>query len=213
MENSKSIFIKIDEFIFQKLDLLKAEGLFQKGQDLISNLDENQQKIAAQLAAFTFILLPYVVVLGFWWGNHFTRKSLEVKKQIIEQIALYDGNKTALNNVAGNYLSPTPINGQEDMDNRVRNIAAGGGIDQQKVSVVQFNQVGQSSSVTKIEADVSFRGFGTNDFSSFMRGLVEAERFKISKVSLTKNNETNLLEGVISVLHLGQTPVMNEQSE
>lgn len=213
MSTEKSIFIKIDEFIFQKLDLLKAEGIFQKGSDLTANLDENQQKIAAQVAAFGFILLPFVVVLGMWWGNNNAKKGLEVKKQIIEQIALYDGNKTTLNNVAGSYLSPSPISGQDDLDNKVRNIAAGSGIDQAKVSVVQFNQIGQSSNVTKIEADLSFRGFGTNDFSSFMRGLVEQERFKISKVSLTKNNETNLLEGVISVLHLGQTPVMNEMGE
>lgn len=213
MDKAKSIFIKIDEFIFQKLDLLKAEGLFQKGQDLIANLDEDQQKVAAQVAAFTFILFPFLIVAGLWLGNHKTKKNLEIKKQIIEQIALYDGNKTTLNNVSGNYLSPGPISGQDDLDNKIRNVAASSGIDQQKISVVNFVQAGQSSNVTKIEADLSFRGFGTSDFSNFMRGLVESERFKISKVSLTKNNETNLLEGVISVLHLGQSPIAIEQSE
>ena len=213
MEKAKSFFIKMDEFIFQKLDLLKAEGIFQKTQDLIANLDENQQKVAAQVAAFAFLFVPYLVVLGLWWGNSVTKKNLEVKKQIIEQIALYDGNKNTLSSVSQNYLSPYPISGQDDLDNKIRNIAAGSSIDQQKVSVTNFNQMGQSSSISKIEADIAFNGFGTADFSSFMRGLVENEKLKIVRVTLTKNTETQLLDGTLSVIHMGQAPAPMEVSE
>lgn len=213
MEKAKSLFIKMDEFIFQKLDLLKAEGIFQKTQDLIANLDENQQKVAAQVAAFAFLFVPYLVVLGLWWGNSVTKKNLEVKKQIIEQIALYDGNKNTLSSVSQNYLSPYPISGQDDLDNKIRNIAAGSSIDQQKVSVTNFNQMGQSSSISKIEADIAFNGFGTADFSSFMRGLVENEKLKIVRVTLTKNTETQLLDGTLSVIHMGQAPAPMEVSE
>lgn len=213
MEKAKSIFIKIDEFIFQKLDLLKAEGLFQKGQDLIANLDENQQKIAAQAAAFIFLLFPFMIAGFLWWGNHQSRKTLEVKKQIIEQIALYDGNRNTLNNISGNYLSPSAIQGQDDLDNKIRNIAASGGIDQGKVSVSNFTLASQSSSLTKVEAEISFRSFGTSDFAGFLRGLSESERFKISRINLTKNSETSLLDGVISVLHMGQAPVQVETNE
>ena len=44
MEKSSNLFIKIDEFIFQKLDALKSEGFFQKFNDALANLDENQQR-------------------------------------------------------------------------------------------------------------------------------------------------------------------------
>jgi len=39
MEKSSSIFIKIDDFIFKKLDLLKNDGVLQKFNDAISNLE------------------------------------------------------------------------------------------------------------------------------------------------------------------------------
>lgn len=213
MEKSKSIFIRMDEFIFQKLDLLKAEGLFQKGQDLIANLDENQQKLVAQITAFGFLLLPFFVVLGLWWGNSSAKKGIETKKQIIEQIALYDGNRTTLSNVSGSYLAPNSIQGQDDLDNRIRNIASSGQIDQGKVSVTNFSQTSSSATISKVEADIAFNGFGTSDFSSFMRGMVETEKFKILKVNLNKNTETNLLEGAITVLHMGQTPIPAEGME
>jgi hypothetical protein len=210
MEKSSNIFIKIDDFIFKKLDLLKNDGVFQKFNDGLTNLEESQQKLVAQLTTFAFILLPFVFVLVLWWGNSQTKKTLEIKKQIIEQIALYEGNQSALTNISANYLSPTAISSQEDLDNRIRNILSQNAIDQEKVTVSNFHSTSTSSTVAKVEADLNFRNFGTNDFSSFMRTLVERERLKIIKVDLTKNQENNLLQGTISLMHMGQNAVTPE---
>lgn len=208
MEKSSNLFIKIDEFIFQKLDALKSEGFFQKFNDALANLDENQQKVIAQITTAVFIFIPFVFVGILWWGNAQTKKGLEVKKQIIEQIALFDGNKTTLNNISANYLAPSSIMGQEDLDNRMRNILSQNSIDQSKVSISHFSQNSISSSINKTEAEITFQGFGTSDFSNFMRSLVELERFKVLKVNLNKNNESSLLQGSISLMHMG--PNLNQ---
>ncbi|MEA9357922.1 hypothetical protein SHI21_16950 [Bacteriovorax sp. PP10] len=210
MEKASNIFIKIDDFIFKKLDLLKNDGVFQKFNDGLSNLEESQQKLVAQLTTFAFILLPFIFVLVLWWGNSQTKKTLDIKKQIIEQIALYEGNQSALTNISTNYLSPTAISSQEDLDNRIRNILSQNAIDQEKVTVSNFHSTSTSSTVAKVEADLNFRNFGTNDFSSFMRTLVERERLKIIKVDLTKNQENNLLQGTISLMHMGQNAITPE---
>jgi hypothetical protein len=211
MEKSSSIFIKIDEFIFSKLDILKSDGTFQKFNDMLSSIDESNQKMIAQITTFFFLLAPFFVVLFLWWGNSQTKKSLEIKKQIIEQISIFEGNQNALNNVSANYLSPTAIMGQEDLDNKIRNILSQHGIDQQKVAVSNFHQASTSSNVAKIEADVSFKSFGTNDFSNFMRSMIETERFKVLKVELMKDKASNLLQGTISLMHMGQSPMMPGQ--
>jgi hypothetical protein len=210
MEKSSNIFIKIDEFIFKKLDLLKTEGVFQKFNDALSNLDEAGQKLVAQLTTFTFILLPFIFVLILWWGNSQTKKALEIQRQIIEQIALYEGNQNSLNNISANYLSPSAIGGQEDLDNRIRNILSQNSIDQDKVTISNFQLTSTSSTVAKVQADLSFKSFGTNDFSVFMRALVENERLKIMKVDLIKNKDDNLLQGTISLMHMGQNVVSPE---
>jgi hypothetical protein len=204
MSKPNNIFIKIDEFIFQKLDLLKTEGVFQKFNDMIAGLDEAQQKLVAQLTTFFFILAPFFVALFLWWGNTQTKKGLEIKKQIIEQIAFFDGNQTALNNISANYLSPTAIMTENDLDSKLKNIMASYSIDSQKVSISGFTQASTTSTISKIEAIVSFRGFGTSDFANFVRGLTEAERFKILKVDLVKNKESSLLQGSIALMHMGQ---------
>ena len=210
MEKSSNIFIKIDNFIFKKLDILKNDGVLQKFNDVTSIFDESKQKLIAQLIAFFFILIPFVVVLVLWWGNNQTKIEIDIKKQIIEQIALFDGNQNALNNISSNYLSPSAITGQDDLDSRIKNILSQNGIDQEKVSVSKFNQTSTSSTIAKVEADLSFNNFGTNDFSVFMRTLVERERLKIIKVDLNKNKENNLLEGSISLMHMGPNNVSTE---
>ena len=211
MEKTSNIFIKIDDFIFKKIDILKNDGVFQKFNDLMSMLDESRQKIITQLIAFFFILIPFFVVLILWWGNTQTKKEIDLKKQIIEQIALFDGNQNALNNISSNYLSPSAISGQDDLDSRIKSILSQNNIGQEKVTVNSFNQASSSSTIAKVEAELSFNNFGTNDFSVFMRTLVERERLKIIKVDLIKNKESNLLEGTISLMHMGRSNVSTEQ--
>ena len=210
MEKTSNIFIKIDDFIFKKIDILKNDGAFQKFNDLMSMLDESRQKIITQLIAFFFILIPFFVVLILWWGNTQTKKEIDLKKQIIEQIALFDGNQNALNNISSNYLSPSAISGQDDLDSRIKSILSQNNIGQEKVTVNSFNQASSSSTIAKVEAELSFNNFGTNDFSVFMRTLVERERLKIIKVDFNKNKENNLLDGTISLMHMGPNNVSTE---
>ena len=51
---------------------------------------------------------------------------------------------------------------------------------------------------------LSFQNFGTQDFSNFMKALVENERFKVMRINLTKDKASNLLKGEVSLMHLGK---------
>lgn len=204
MEKSKNLFIKIDEFIFQKLDFFKTDGSFQKMNELLTTLEEEHQKVFAQALTFTLLLIPYIFVVSLWWGNHNTKKRIEIKTQILEQISVLNGNRDALTNVSSSYLAPVAILGQEDLDNKIRNIMSVSNIDQSKVSILNFNQVSTTSTIAKIEAVLSFKNFGTQDFSNFMRSMVETEKFKVQRINLVKNKSTNLLQGEVSLMHLGK---------
>jgi hypothetical protein len=128
-----------------------------------------------------------------------------VKSQILEQISTLNGNRDALANVSSTYLAPIAILGQEDLDNKIRNLMSANNIEQTKVHVLNFTQVSTTSSIAKIETTLSFQNFGTQDFSNFMRTLVEQEKFKVLRISLSKNKTTNLLNGEVSLMHLGKS--------
>lgn len=204
MKKLKSIFIKIDEYIFQKIDLFKVEGGFQKLNEPFSALDENQQKTLAQILTFSLLLIPYFFVISLWWGNHNAKKRVEIKKQIIEQVKHFTKNKQELSNVASEYLSTSVILTQDDLNNKIRTNLTGANIDQTKVSLLNFTPISTTSSIAKIEAVLSFKDFGTLDLSNFLNSLTSIEKFKIVSINLEKNISTNLLQGEISLIHLGK---------
>jgi hypothetical protein len=199
----KNIFIKIDEFIFQKLDLLKNDSGFSKINEFMQTLEEQQQRIFTQAVTFGFILIPFVIVFSIWWSNSKIKQGIQTKNQILEQIAQLNANKSALMTVSNNYIAPFAISTQSDLDNKIRAIMTSNNIDSKKANN-RFNLVSTTSSVTKIEAIINFHDFGTQDFSNFLRNLTENERFKVTKVNLSKNTSTNLLQGELTLLHIGK---------
>ena len=122
MKKSNNIFSKIDDFIFQKLDFLKTEGSFQKVNEILSGLDESQQKIFEQIFTFSFILIPYVIIIFLWWGNHKIRTNMEVKSQILDQISTLSGNKDARSFLSSTYLAPVAILSADELDNKIKHL-------------------------------------------------------------------------------------------
>ncbi len=199
----KNIFIKVDEFIFQKLDLLKNDSSVSKINEFMLTLEEQQQRLVTQAITFGFIIIPFIAVLSIWWSNSKIKQGIQTKTQILEQISQLNANKSALMTVSNNYIAPYAISSQMDLDNKVRSIMSSNNIDAKKANV-RFNLLSTTSSVTKVEAIINFHDFGTQDFSNFLRNLTENERFKVTKVNLTKNTSTNLLQGELTLLHIGK---------
>jgi hypothetical protein len=205
MGSARNFFLKIDQFIFNKIDQLKNDSGLLKLNDLLLNLTDDQQRIFIQVLVFSFILIPYFFLGIFWWSNHNIKTRLDFKTQIIDQIALLNGNRDTLSNVTNNFLSSNGINSRDEIEGKIINIASRYNINSNKVRLLDFNPISTSTTITKTEAKIKFTDFGTQDFSNFMRELVEIEKFKIYKVDLNKNIDNSLLEGTLEIRHMGRT--------
>lgn len=208
MNGLKKLFKKIDQFIFLKLDLLKNDSSFQKFNDLKANFNEKQQNTISQILIFGIIFIPFIVSGVLWFGNYRLKKDIELKNQILEQISLLNNNHEALNTTSNQYVAPVSYPSKEDLDNKIRNLFSAKGIDQSKISIVNFNQLNASASILKIEATIHFQNFGTQDFSNFLGTLVDGEKFKVEKVTLLKNKTNDLLQGDVTFLHIGRSNQM-----
>lgn len=205
MGSARNFFLKLDQFIFSKIDQLKNDSGLLKLNDLLLNLTDDQQRIFIQVLVFSFILVPYFFLGIFWWSNHSIKSRLDFKNQIIDQIALLNGNRDTLSNVTNNYLSTNGINSRDEIEGKIINIASRYNINSNKIRLLDFSPISTSNTITKTEAKIKFTDFGTQDFSNFMREIVEIEKFKIYKVDLNKNIDNSLLEGTLEIRHMGRT--------
>ena len=208
MNAFKKLFKKIDQFIFLKLDLFKNDNNFQKINDLKANFSEKQQNIISQILVFSLIFIPFLISGFLWMGNARIKKDNELKNQILEQIALLTSNHELLMNTSSQYVSPMAYQNREELDNKIRNIFSSKGIDQNKFSIVDFTPINASSTILKIETTIHFQNFGTQDLSNFLNTMIEIERFKVEKVSLLKNKTNELLQGDITLIHIGRNNQM-----
>lgn len=213
MNKNESFFSSIDKFIFSKLDVLKNDSFMVRINDSILALDEQKQKVISQIITFTFIFIPFAVAALFWFTNYQLKKEIEIKKQIVEQVEVMNSSNQTLATVSQDSVALTSIARQNDLENRIRNILSISGIDQQKVNVTDFSQASTSSSITKINATLNFSKFGTQDFSKFLRALIDRERFKIYDIEINRNQSNDLLDGTISVMHMGRSMLPQNENE
>lgn len=203
-EVKESFFKKIDTAIFKQIDQLKNDPNFSKMSDLFTTLSEQESRILQQVMAFGVILLPYLVVAFLFWGNYQTKKTLQLKKQVLDEFEILSSNRNNLLAQGPSLLAPSSLQGQSDLENRVRNVLSSNSIDQSKVSVTSFDVGMSSSTFTKSTSLIQFNKFGTQDFNMLLRNLIEMEKFKVSRVKLKKDVENDLLLGEIELLHLGR---------
>ncbi len=197
--NIKNAFLKIDQFIFNKLDQLKSDSSIQKLNDIILNLSDEQQKIFSQIIVFGAILIPYLIISIFLFMNYKVRNRIQQKVAVIEQVNLYKGNSRSLQSITDNYLNSNSIFSQGDLESRLINIASQYSIKPEKIQVINFDINNQSTSLSSISARIKFNNFGTNDFSNFMREIINTDKFKILSVDFLKNKEDHLLNGNIEI--------------
>lgn len=199
-----SFFKKIDTAIFKQLDQLKNDPNFNKISDTFTTLSEQESRAIQQIMAFGAILAPFLIAGFLFWGNYQTKKTLNLKKQVLEEFEVLNSNRSNLLAQGPSLLAPTSLQGQSDLENRVRNVLSSNSIEQSKVSVVSFDVGLSSSTFTKSTSLIQFNKFGTQDFNLLLRNLIEMEKFKVSRVKMKKDSETDLLLGEIELLHLGR---------
>lgn len=205
-----NIFNKIDAFIFSKLDALKSDTFFLKTNEMLMTLDEKQQKITTQAITFAVLILPFTIALGLWYINFQTKKSIEIKKDIIEQVALFDSTNSSLNQLSYQAISPSGLMSQNDLDNIMRNILSQNAIDQSKVSIKEFFPGSSDQHIIRSQATISFNRFGTQDLSKFLRMMIDREKFRILDVNFEKDTSNELLQGTMNIIHIGRNNNMNE---
>lgn len=203
-EVRESFFKKIDTAIFKQIDQFKNDPNFNKISDLFTTLSEQESRLLQQILAFGVIILPYLVVAFLFWGNYQSKKTLQLKKQVLDEYEILSSNRNNLLAQGPSLLAPNSLAGQSDLENRVRNVLSSNSIDQSKVNVSSFDVGMSSSTFTKSTSLIQFNKFGTQDFNMLLRNLIEMEKFKISRVKLKKDVETDLLLGEIELLHLGR---------
>lgn len=204
MENLNSsgpILKKVDKAVFEQVDKFKLTPNYTALQDFYNGLDEEQQKIFKAALNLVLVLLP-LLFLGFlFWQNLNLQKEYDLRKGMLEKAQTIIGQKQSLQNAGPRILSMRPIDSDSMMTSRLSNTLSQGGIDTSKVRISNFSSTSISETVFRSEADIGFTGLTTIQLMNAFTTLIQRERFRISSVDISRNAETNLLNGQFHAIH------------
>lgn len=199
-----SLMEPIDKAIFQKIEDLQANRDAQKFLDSYSNLDEKTQEIVKALMALALFLIPLGTIAVFYGLNSSLKSELEAKRELLSVSQTIISEQAGIQGDQRRFLGSTYVGNMNDMQNLVANAIRLTGIEPSKVSVSNFDSIEQDGFITQASIDMKFTGLSNTEMFGLISSLSERQKVKFDEVSIKKNESTNLLEGIATLLYISK---------
>ena len=209
--NSIPVLKKIDLAVFENIDKFKLTPGYNNILDFYNGLEEEQQKVFKAFILLVIFLIPSIFLGLVYWQNNNLKRDLETRIALVSKANEIIGQKQSLRTISPTILSENPIDGQEMMSSRLSNILSTLTMDLSKIKI--DNYVGElaSTGVMKSEADFKFTNISTDELMNIFINMIQREKFRIQSMSITRNSDTNLLNGEFHAVHLGNNQNIEEE--
>jgi hypothetical protein len=205
------LFKKLDREIFSRIDKFKLSPSYNNLQDFYNGFDEEQQKVLKAAVILAIFVLPLLFLGLVFWQNNALRADMETRIALIAKANEILGQRRSLEQVAPAVLSDGPIDGESMMSSRLANLLAGAGVDLSKIQVRNYTGDMASGTIMRAEADFQFTNLSTDELTNVFSNMITREKFRIQSVTITRNPDTNLLQGQFHAIHFGNA--QNTQEE
>jgi len=206
VEERLPLLKRADVFVFKKIDEFRATPGYSKMLEAYTSLEETEQKIAKAAMLGATALIPILILFALWVTNFTIKSDLETRSQLVTRMQEIIAHNNAAGNLINTMAAPVALADQGAMSSQVNSIAMGSGIDGSKLRVTNFTTDSISAALARSEADFKFDGLSTPQLMGLFTAMLGRERFRISNVSIIRNEKSNQLDGTFHAVHFGQIP-------
>jgi hypothetical protein len=194
-----NIMKNIDIFFFKQVDNVVQHPEFQKVSDFYSSLDEKAQELVKVALLILTVGLPLLVLFIFFSINQSKKVDLLTKDKLIQTANTLIQKKSLIKSEEMKTLSQKYVDSQRGLkaviDSKLRLI----NIESTKVLINDFNTEDLDGLISKLSANLSFKGLTSDGLMALFNSLNAKLKVKIDEVSIRKNDITNSLDGVMSI--------------
>jgi hypothetical protein len=199
----------IDTFIFLKLDELSNLSEFQKLTETYSNLEESIQELVKVVLMAIIILIPLLFIFLFFSFNSSAKKELETKDQIITTANELIQKKSLINTEERKILATNFVDTQNALQSQISNTLSMISVDSTKVNINNFDTEELEGLITKVKADLAFKGFTDQELFAMVNSMVSKLKVRIDEISIKKNETRNILDGIMTVHYYSKDKVVD----
>lgn len=187
------IMKSIDQGIMDQIDQAKETPGVQKLIEKYNILEDHEQRIANYILMAIPLIVPLMMILGFFIYSSSVKTELNEKEEIIEKVSKIIAKKAQMRSYTTRVFGKG-VNNNGAFKNKVTQVATRKGIDSGKIQVLDFDSI-ENYGVNHMQAKLVFKGFSDKNLFDLMNGLFVSERFQVDNLNIEKNKGTNLLDG------------------
>ena len=199
----------IDTFIFFKLDELSNLSEFQKLTEAYSNLEESIQELVKVVLMAIIVLIPLLFIFLFSSFNSSAKKELETKDQIITTANELIQKQSLINTEERKILAANFVDTQNALQSQISNTLSMISVDSTKVNINNFDTEELEGLITKVKADLAFKGFTDQELFAMVNSMVSKLKVRIDEISIKKNETRNILDGIMTVHYYSKDKVVD----
>jgi hypothetical protein len=205
MKNKESFFMQLDQWLFQQVDRLQQSMPMQKWNELVSNLEENQQKAFNQIVSLLITFVPITLALLITMTNCSMKREIENKKLIVKEIDRLNSSKEQFEQVARPILAAVTLVDKALFDQRIKIHLERDSIPLENVTVNDFNSFPLGPELLQSQASLIFKSLTLTDFSNLITSLIQREKMILVDIEVSKDEKNELLKGTFSLNSFGKT--------
>lgn len=207
--NLVSLIKKMDQRIFTQVDRLISDSNYQKLIDRINLLDESVARLVTRSLLITIPIIPLIFVFVIFLFNSSLKSEIAIKNSIKNEIDHYFERESEIQNAAVRVLSTSKIQTESDLLSKLRTALSLRNIPTDKVSLSDF-VMSNSAGITRSIANLNFKEMNISEFSLLTKEILQTERMKINGLDVSRDNNSKLLSGRMSVIHFGRAEKTSE---
>lgn len=193
----------IDSFLKDKIQNLKELSDYQRFDDFYSNLEEDKQIITKSIATVLALAIPAIIIFSFWIYSN------SVKSELATKIELYQTAQDILIQNESFSGSNSQVFGQSyESQNSFQSALSQelqkNGIDIAAVAISNYNSDEITNTLIEITSSLKVSNFSNEQLFNFINILTVQMKAKIEQIKISKDEKSNLLNGVIDISHLSQ---------
>ncbi|MBD65495.1 MAG: hypothetical protein CME62_09830 [Halobacteriovoraceae bacterium] len=195
----------VDDFLFAKIEQFKETPWYQTQLEDLSNLEEQQQTLIKTALTIVVFALPLAILLVTFLIHSSLQSSLNTTEELISTgMRIVEKNQTI--GTKANSLFGPGIDTRNSMNATLSRAASRSAIDPTKISVQSFN-MSEDKGYRVVVADVKFNDLSNKDFFTFLKNLNNQSKLRVDNITITKNAESNFLEGTFTFSHYSKNQV------
>lgn len=199
-----NIMKPIDEFMSKKVEELLQHPEVQKFMDQYVALEENIQDIIKNLMALAIVVLPLIFLMILWSLNSSLKDTLALKKETLGIAQEIVSKESRVGTLKRNYINTTAINTQSDFQQKISSHLGASGIDTSKISLGGFDSIDVAGFIIESRVDLKFNQLSNSELFTLLSKLSMRLKIKVDEISIKKNTNDNLLQGIIRIIYYGQ---------